>query len=434
MKRYLFFLLLGSGCRICSAQSDYQLTVDELFTRGLENSIAIQSAVVKTQLSADKVSLARNKQLPDISVGGAFGFVGTPTILDTDLSFLKHSDTPDWKQNYQITVTQPLYQGGKIRNNISRSQLEEEIAKLSLQKDKAELKYWLIGKYLDLFNLYKKRDLYTQNIEEAKIRLRDIEKMKEQGMITTNDVLRSKLTLTNYQLAYDESINDIALVSQQLDIVLGLDEALILEPDDNLLSAAMDLKDEAYYVEEAYALYPDLQIANSNIELARNNLEITKSDYLPNLSLQVSNALVRPIPYVVPTQDLFVNSWGVTLNLSYRISAWFDKKHSMGSAKRQIQLQELAKDQQMQTIRTAVKTAYLKHSEALNRIKVLEESVTQADENYRVMKNKYFNQLSILTDMLDANSVQLNAQLQLTTAKVNAVYTYYQLQKISGNL
>lgn len=416
------------------AQAPYRITVNELFNRGLQNSVAIQASVIKTQISEDKVSLAKNKQLPDISVAGLFGYVGTPTILDKDLSFLKHSDTPDWKQNYQVTATQPIYQGGRIKNSIEKANLEKEVAQLSLQKDKSELKLWLIGKYLDLFNLYKERDVYAKNIEEAETRLRDIEKMKEQGMITTNDVLRSKIILTNYKLSYKETENDIALTSQQLDIVLGMDENTILEPDSSFLSSQLDIKGENDYVYQAYIQYPDLKITETNIALAQNNLKLVKADYLPTLSLQASNTLARPIPNVSPAQDLYLNAWGITLNLSYHISSLFDKKHSTNAAKRQIQLQQLAQEQQKQDIRTGVKSAYVKHKEAQDRIKSLEESLVQSNENYRIVKNKYFNQLAILTDLLDANTVQLNAELQLTAAKTNAIYTYYQLQKVSGNL
>ena len=61
-------------------------------------------------------------------------------------------------------------------------------------------------------------------------------------------------------------------------------------------------------------------------------------------------------------------------------------------------------------------------------------SVRQAEENYRIMQNRYLNQLAILTDLLDANSVRLNVELQLVTARTRVIYTYYQLQKACGRL
>lgn len=436
LKKYIIslFVLFVGVCFGMNAQSPYNLTVQELFEKGIQNSIAVQSSYLKKQIAEDKIVLAKNKRIADIQATGQFGYVGTPTILDKDLSFLKHSNTPDWKQFYQVNAVQPLYQGGRIKNNIVRTELEKTIAELSVDKTKSDLKLWLIGKYLDLYNLYRRRDIYTINIKEAERRLRDIEKMKEQGMITSNDVLRSRLLLTDYELSYKETANNISLTSQQLAIALGMDEDIIYSPDSLFLENSMNISGMTDYVQSAYQNYPDMRITNTNIDLAKNNLKITNADYLPALSLQVGNTFQRPIPNVSPAQDLYMNAWGITLNLSYRISALFDRKHSLSAARTQINLQELAQEQQKQDIRMKVKSAYLKHQEAEDRVKSLEESVEQANENYRIVSKKYFNQLAILTDLLDANAVQLTAELQLTAAKANAMYTYYQLLNISGKL
>ena len=427
----VFCFLLGLSL---TAQTTYTLSVTELFDRSIQNSVAIQASIVKTQISDEKTSLAKNKRLPRIAIDGTFGYVGTPVILNPDLSFLERDVIPKWEQNYQIAARQPLYEGGRIRNEIKKSELEKEMAELSLQKDKSDLKLWLIGKYLDLFNLYKSREVYTQNMDEAKKRLHDIEKMKEEGIVTTNDVLRSKLLLTNYDLIYKEIGNDIVLGSQQLDIVMGMDESTILQPDSSFLQFYMDIKPENEYVNQAYVQHPGLKMAQTNVSWAQNALQIVKADYLPSLSLQAGTALTRPIPYLVPVEDLYFYSWGISLNLSYNLSALFDLKHNSHAARQQIQLQGLLQEQQKQAIRMEIKAAYLKHQEATDRIDALQESLTQSKENYRIEKNKYFNQLSILTDLLDATSTQLNVELQLTAAKTNAIYTYYQLLKASGNL
>jgi len=427
----VFYFLSGLSL---TAQTTYTLSVEELFDRGIQNSVAIRASMVKTQISDEKVSLAKNKRLPYIAIDGTFGYVVDPIILNPNLSFLEYSEMPDWEQNYQIVAKQPLYEGGRIQYEIKKSELEKEIAGLSLQNDKSNLKLWLIGKYLDLFNLYKSRNVYTQNIEEAKKRLHDIEKRKEEGIVTTNDVLRSKLLLTNYELAYKEIDNNIILVSQQLDIVLGMDESTILQADSSFLSSHPELKPENEYVNQAYMQHPELKIAQKSISLAQNALQIVKAERLPTLSIEAGTALIRPIPYIVPVEDLFINTWGISLNLSYNISALFDIKHAGNAARQQIQLQSLLHEQQKQAIRTEIKAAYLKREEAEDRIRALQESLTQSDENYRIEKNKYFNQLSILTDLLDATSTRLNVELQLTAAETSAIYAYYQLLKASGNL
>ena len=99
-----------------------------------------------------------------------------------------------------------------------------------------------------------------------------------------------------------------------------------------------------------------------------------------------------------------------------------------------VSLRKNDEEQKMQRIRMDVRTAFLRHQEALQRLEALQLSVRQAQENYRIMQNRYLNQLAILTDLLDANSVRLNVELQLVTARTRVIYTYYQLQKACGRL
>ena len=99
-----------------------------------------------------------------------------------------------------------------------------------------------------------------------------------------------------------------------------------------------------------------------------------------------------------------------------------------------VSLRKNDEEQKMQRIRMDVRTAFLRHQEASQRVEALQLSVRQAQENYRIMQNRDLNQLAILTDLLDANSVRLNVELQLVTARTRVIYTYYQLQKACGRL
>lgn len=49
------------------------------------------------------------------------------------------------------------------------------------------------------------------------------------------------------------------------------------------------------------------------------------------------------------------------------------------------------------------------------------------------MEQRYSADLSLLTDMLDASTSKLDAEVRLVNARVNVVYYYYQLKYISGN-
>ena len=167
-------------------------------------------------------------------------------------------------------------------------------------------------------------------------------------------------------------------------------------------------------------------------ELAQNNIRIARAELLPKLSITASNTLARPVSRTLA--DMYNNNWNIGLSFSYSLSSLYQSKHRINEAKLGVMLGQNAQEQQKQYIRTNVQQALIKHQEAINRVEALQLSVRQAEENFRIMNNRYRNQLAILTDLLDADNLRLNVELQLTTARTRVVYTFYELQRAIGKL
>lgn len=431
--KYKLLLLLLSGISLSlPAQETYPLSVSELFRLGLENSLRLKASRIEELMAEERVQGAQAAVFPDIQIGASAGYIGQPTIFKRGLSQPTHPDVPDWSHNYNAELTQRLYDGGKIRYRMRAASLEKQIAMLNSMDNEAGIKMILLQQYLDLFSLYKQKEVLSRNIEESTRRLKDIRQMKKEGLVTLNDEIRGELQLTNYELASREALDNITIVSQQLDIVLGLKETLLLEPDTLLLSASIPLRPYEEYILLAYENYPGLKIAESYTQLAQNDMLISKSDYLPKLSFRAANTLSRPLSSTM--EDVFSNNWNVGLGLSYNLSSLYQSRHKVREARQNITLRQNTEEQVKQDIRVRVKSAYIKHSEALDRVRALILSVQQANENYRIVQNRYMNQLSTMTDLLDASSIRLEAELQLTNARTDIIYTYYELMRTCGNL
>ena len=341
-------------------------------------------------------------------------------------------DSPDWSQNYAVDFSQPLYRGGKLRHSIRRAGMERTLAALKSQTDAADLKLSLLEQYMQLFSLYREQEVLSRNIEESERRLHDIRRMKEEGLITNNDVLRSEMQLTDDRLSLQRTQNDLVLASQHLDILLGLRETLLIRPDTAILHRPIELESYETYIGEAYAGDPDLKRLRMQTELARNDVALARSAIRPDVSLYASNTLARPVARTM--EDLYNNTWNVGLSVSVPLSALYKGRHKVRESRVAVDVRRNAEEQQMQRIRVNVRTAFLRHREAVQQVEALQLSARQAQENYRIMQNRYMNQLAILTDLLDANSVRLDVELQLTAARTRVIYTYYQLQRAIGRL
>ncbi len=436
--KIIYCLLIGLllFCRLpqASAQTavSLDLSLEQLFARGTSRNLLLKADALKELMAAERMQTARMKQLPDIQVGLRGGMLGQPVVFEHGLSDPTRPESPDWQQNYAIDFTQPLYEGGRIKYAIRRASLEKRLASLQTNADRADLKLELLRHYLDLFSLYKQHQVLARNITESEQRLKDIRRMKREGLITNNDVLRSEMQLTNDRLSLTQTENNIRLVSQQLDILLELDEGLLLRPDTALLGKAFNLDTYDAYVLQAYDNDPSMLLLRQQTELARNDVRLARADYYPRLSLYASNTLARPVSRTLA--DMYNNSWNIGIALSYPLSSLYQNRHRLREARQGVALQLNAEEQKRQHIRVNIQSAYLRHHEALQRVKSLQLSVRQAEENYRIMRNRYLNQLAILTDLLDAESLRLNAELQLTNARTEVVYTYYELQRAAGKL
>ena len=62
------------------------------------------------------------------------------------------------------------------------------------------------------------------------------------------------------------------------------------------------------------------------------------------------------------------------------------------------------------------------------------KSVELARQNYEVINNRYLNQMALVTDMVDASNLRLNAELQEVDARINIVYAYYRVKYAAGDI
>ena len=61
-------------------------------------------------------------------------------------------------------------------------------------------------------------------------------------------------------------------------------------------------------------------------------------------------------------------------------------------------------------------------------------SVELAESNYRVVEQRYQNDIALITDMVDAANQLLDAELQLSISRINILMRYYQLMATVGIL
>lgn len=184
LRLLLIHILAVAPLWITAQENAHLLSVDELFRLGTENSLQLKKSKLQEVIYNDQKKSAYTDRLPDIQVGASAGIIGQPVIFQRGLSHPVRPETPGWSQNYNINLTQPLYQGGRIQAKIHQAELKEQIAALTSADNEAEIKLVLLQQYMTLFSYYKQREVLARNIEESEHRLKDIRRMKKEGIVT----------------------------------------------------------------------------------------------------------------------------------------------------------------------------------------------------------------------------------------------------------
>ncbi|EHO13493.1 TolC family protein [Myroides odoratimimus] len=216
---------------------------------------------------------------------------------------------------------------------------------------------------------------------------------------------------------------------------MGRDELAPLTPLYKDLKEEINLESSyESYLEKALQNAYELQIADNDIQRSELDLKQLQAKILPKVSLFADYSFNYPQSKAYPYADALYGMGQIGLKLNIPISNLYHTKHQKISQQSFISKQKVEREQKVDQLKNELRASYIKYTETLQRISVAEKNIKQTKETLRIIRNSYFNQQSLLTDLLDAETQLLQAQFDLTTAEINAKIEYYQIQKVIGNL
>ncbi len=436
-----FYLLTGVLCMLlCVQKLSAQekiirvLTLDEMFHLATENSKQLKLSRRGIDTAKKATNVARNSRLPSIDASLSFSYLGDGTIMDRELTNATRAPMPHFGNNFALEASQVIFAGGAISNSIAKAELEEQVAQLNYEKDQMDIRFLLTGYYLDLYKLINQRGVYVKNIEQTNILIKQIQAKYNEGMALNNDITRHELTLQNYKLALIEIDNNCDILNHHLVTTLGLDHNTVIRPDTTILGLYQGNALPSDLLNIAENNLPELRSANVNIEIAEKGIKLAKADYLPSVAIVAANHFDGPITIEVPPIDKNFNYWYVGIGVKYNISSLFKSKKNVRLAKSQQMIAINTKDVVTERTEMSIHTDLTRYKESFEKLNTFEKSLDLANENYRIINNRYINDLVLITEMLDASNTKLNAELQVVNAKINIIYNYYKLQRTIGKL
>ena len=456
-KILLVNLLLAGGTLWASAQSQTtegtatslpaskkeNMTISQLFQKVEDNSKSLRTSLSGVEAAHLGIEAAKSKKLPDLDASLSFSYIGNALITDRNFSNVHGLKSPHFGNNFAFQAQQVVYAGGAINAGIKLAELGKQQAEVGVKLTRQQIRFIALGQYLDLYKIDNRIKVYEKNIELTRQLIDDIKEKQTQGMALKNDITRYELQMESLKLGLTALRNNRSILNHQLCNTLGMNQdsqmnqgnqEIQIIPDATIADKTYGKEGEAYWQTTGTLSSPLLEQSSNAIRIAEQKEKIAKSDLLPKVAFVATDNFDGPILFELPPVDKNLNVWYVGVGVKYSLSSLFKSNKRIKQAAVETRQAKEAHAVQAEQLNNKVQAAYVQYQQTYVELETQRKSVELAQQNYDVMNARYLSQLALVTDMVDASNLKLNAELSEVDARINIVYAYYRMKYVAGEI
>ena len=337
-----------------------------------------------------------------------------------------------------VLLTQPLYMGGKIRAYDKITRLAEEAAEQQFSMEEQNLLVSVDEAYWRIVALQSKKKLAESFLETVKKLDQDVEKVIAEGMATKADGLTVKVKLNEAEVSVIQVENGLTLSRMALAQLCGLpmDSEFTLADEGDMENHPLPIIQEENTTEavaSAMANRPELRALDIAAQVKKQQVNVARSEYMPNLALTAGYLVTNPNLYN-GFQKKFGGAFNVGVVLKVPILTWGDRIYKVKQAKAEAQMAEIRYEETREKISLQVNQNQEKLQEAQKRLATAMRSQDQADENLRMANLGMQEGVIPVSNVLQAQTAWLSAHSTLVDAQIDVRLADLYLSKAKGIL
>ena len=430
---------------VAPAQQKLALTIEQAIQTGLENSKMLHTSQFRLRAADARAGEASTLGLPSLKFNGVYSRLSDvppqavtlpassfgPGFPPADVAMTL---SPTILNNYTLraTLQQPLFTGGKISGAIDAAAYNAKASEHDLQKDKADVIYNIKAAYWNLYRALEFKKVVDQNVAQMKSHSTDAEGLLRQGLLTTNDVMKVQIQLSDARVRQIDADNNVTVAMYVLNNTIGLPLQTVIALESTIKIDGRQWEEVGTLVRQAMEKRPEIKGMGARVRAGEAGLTSARGAWWPQIFMLGNYNYLRPNQRYFPVTDNFKGTWDVSVSVSLDVWNWWQAGYQTAQAQAQLAQAKEGLSMAMDGIMLEVTQSSLGIQRAKERKAVSEEGVRQAEENYRIMVGKYKQGLAANSELLDAEVALLQAKLNLTQSLVDYELAIAQLSRAIG--
>jgi len=403
-----------------AADNPAQLTLDRAIAIALEQNPEFRTSGLGVQGAEHRKKAAGADFLPKAGTSYTYARLNEPPRFKMpagDVYPQKINAVMGTQNVYQwdLHVVQPLFTGGEIYNKYKLEKLGVDVARLKNETARDDLIYSVKATYFNILKAQKLREVALQAVAQIQSHEKTAGDFFAQEMIAKNDLLEAQVRLAQAEQDLVRADEGVEIAKAVFNTVLHQD---VNTPVD--IAEISDAEKLSLSLTEGQALAlerrPVISEIDTTIKQAQTGVKLAQGTYFPKAFLvstynrQGNQADMRGTLY----QD--AEYWRVGVNLDWTFWEWGKKGNVVGEQKVKLLEAQEAKKGIVDKVMLQVKDAWLRCDQNWKNITVSRTAISRAEENFRIYQNRFSQQMSTTTDVLDAQTLLTHARSNYNAA------------------
>jgi len=423
MKKFLLFILINIFL-ICNANA---ITLIEAIKEAYDNNPKLNAERENLKISKENINISKSNFLPTVTISGYKSAENTSKLTNRSGEDASKADVNSLQTS--ILVEQKLYDQSR-KPDLEKNEIGLEIARLKLKKVEQEIIYESVEAYTNLVLNNKKLEINLLNVSLLERQVETDRARLEKGEINLTDVAQSEASLAGANAKLIQVRNDIVTSKLIYEKTIGkinnseeVNESYVFK-----YKLPNNLK-EANIISKQFS--PELNIVKLELEQANKDVAIAKSDLSPSatLSFQATQTDDTSSTYDESDKETLKATISWPFSLGGKNVSSLRKNKSLRDQK------ALLLEDAKRSNKTLVSSAWsnFKSSKSLlNSIRVQVKASEIANEGISIEYESGLGRSTL--DVIQSNSILLDAKNNLTTSQRNHFLSQYKLLLTLGQL